>query len=41
MGDVYEAQVPSLRETVFASFRKKLNKLRIDPGLPRQMKDAA
>ena len=33
MGDVYEAQVASLREATFASFRGKLNKLRIGPGV--------
>eukprot|EP00580_Thalassiosira_gravida_P020834 CAMPEP_0201678108 /NCGR_PEP_ID=MMETSP0494-20130426/45561_1 /ASSEMBLY_ACC=CAM_ASM_000839 /TAXON_ID=420259 /ORGANISM="Thalassiosira gravida, Strain GMp14c1" /LENGTH=581 /DNA_ID=CAMNT_0048161217 /DNA_START=74 /DNA_END=1819 /DNA_ORIENTATION=+ len=41
MGDVYENQVASLREAAFASFRGKLNKLRISPNLPNEMGDAA
>lgn len=41
MNDVYEAQLATLREASFASFRGRLNKLRISPDLPRQMADAA
>jgi hypothetical protein len=41
MGDIYEVQVSALKEAAFASFRAKLNKLRISPNLPDQMKDAA
>ena len=41
MGDIYEVQVSALKEAAFASFRAKLNKLRISPNLSDQMKDAA
>mmetsp|Transcript_39686 Transcript_39686/g.95455 ORF Transcript_39686/g.95455 Transcript_39686/m.95455 type:complete len:575 (+) Transcript_39686:118-1842(+) len=40
-GDIYEVQVSALRDAAFANFRSKLNKLRIGPNLPDQMKDAA
>ena len=40
-GDVYELQVAALKESAFADFRGRLNKLRIGPNLPNQMKDAA
>ena len=39
MGDAYEAQVDGLREAAFASFRGKLNKLRISLNLPSEMKE--
>lgn len=41
MGDIYETQVSSLKESAFASFRAKLSKLRISSNLPDQMNDAA
>lgn len=40
-GDLHEAQVSALREAAFASFRGRLNKLRISPNLPSQMGGAA
>ena len=39
MGDAYEAQVDGLGEAAFASFRGKLNKLRISLNLPSEMKE--
>ena len=41
MGDIYELQVTALKENAFANFRGKLNKLRISPNLPNEMKEAA
>ena len=41
MGDIYDLQVSALKESAFAGFRAKLNKLRISPNLPDQMKEAA
>ena len=41
MGDIYELQVAALKENTFANFRAKLNKLRISPNLPNEMKEAA
>ena len=41
MGDIYELQVSALKENAFANFRGKLNKLRISPNLPNEMKEAA
>mmetsp|Transcript_460 Transcript_460/g.904 ORF Transcript_460/g.904 Transcript_460/m.904 type:complete len:585 (+) Transcript_460:267-2021(+) len=41
MGDIYELQVAACKEAAFANFRGKLNKLRISPNLPSQMKEAA
>ena len=41
VGDLYESQVSALRDATFASFRARLNKLRIGPSLPDQMAEAA
>lgn len=41
MGDIYELQVVALKESAFANFRAKLNKLRITPNLPDLMREAA
>ncbi|KAL3762077.1 hypothetical protein ACHAW5_002590 [Stephanodiscus triporus] len=41
VGDVYEMQVTALRDRTFASFRARLNGLRIGPGLPNQMGEVA
>ena len=41
VGDLYESQVSALRDATFASFRARLNKLRIGPTLPDQMAEAA
>jgi len=41
LGDIYETQVSSLKESAFAGFRAKLSKLRISPTLPNEMNDAA
>jgi hypothetical protein len=41
VGDMYEMQVSALRDATFASFRGRLNKLRIGPSLPNQMAEAA
>lgn len=41
VGDLYDIQVASLKSASFDLFKSKLNKLRISPNLPDQMKEAA
>ena len=41
IGDLYDLQVASLKLASFDMFRSRLNKLRISPNLPDQMKEAA